>query len=38
MTSLDINKFFPEQLKIKEISETKEKIIISLQREPTLKK
>lgn len=30
MTSLDINKFFPEQLKITEISETKEKIIIKL--------
>lgn len=30
MTSLDINKFFPEQLKITDISETKEKIIIEL--------
>lgn len=31
MTSLDINKFFPEQLKITEISETNEKIIIGLE-------
>ena len=31
MTSLDINKFFPEQLKITEISETEEKIIIELE-------
>ncbi len=30
MTSLDINNFFPEQLKITDISETKEKIIIEL--------
>ncbi len=31
MTSLDINKFFPEQLKITGLSETKEKIIIELE-------
>jgi transposase len=31
MTSLDINKFFPEQLTITEISETEEKIVIELE-------
>ena len=31
MTSLDIQQFFPEQLKIMEIFETKEKIIIELE-------
>ena len=31
MTSPNIQKFFPEQLKIQEISETNEKIIIELE-------